>query len=124
MRAVLSLLVFGCLIATGCIMPIVNLGSFGQSSSLREVELSGSGKQKLVLLSEEMQRYATGLRGLEEHATQAPQAVWDTAGLLRAGSPESAMTHLSAQGVEMAEALVLIDAARMLNTKIDKGRKR
>jgi hypothetical protein len=75
--------------------------------------------QKLVLLSEQDERFATQLRGAGAEPTDAAQLVWETAGVLRVGSPESAMLHLGAAGVGVREATIILEAAQALNAKVD-----
>lgn len=81
--------------------------------------------QKLVLLSEQDERFATELRGVDD-AQQKPQQqdvvklVWETAGLLRlVDSPENAMLHLGARGVGIREATIILEAAQELNRTVD-----
>jgi hypothetical protein len=81
-------------------------------------------QQKLVLLPENVVRWAShlrGLRGLGSAAAPSDHAalVWTTAGILRVDSPEAAIMHLRAMGIDFEPAAVIIDAAATLNADID-----
>lgn len=84
-------------------------------------------EQKLVLTSPEIARWAQHLRGLRGmHAAPMggrPQdiavLVWTTAGILRVDTPEAAVIHLRAMGLDFVTVAVVIDAAATLNEKID-----
>jgi len=73
--------------------------------------------QKLVLLEEQDQRFATELRGVGDEPLDDAELVWETAGVLRVGTPESAMIHLGARGVGIRRALIILDAAQRLNAE-------
>lgn len=74
-------------------------------------------EQKLVVLPEPLQRHAMSLRGT--HPDAMTELVWDTASLLRVTSPEATMVHLSARGIDADTAVVVLDAAQMLNQQVD-----
>jgi hypothetical protein len=84
-------------------------------------------EQKLVLVSPEITRWATHLRGLRGLHTPPmggqPQAisvlVWTAAGILRVDTPEAAVAHLRAMGLDFVTIAVIIDAAARLNETVD-----
>jgi hypothetical protein len=72
--------------------------------------------QKLVLPSEHVIRIANSLRGPGDRRRQAPAAmVWYAAGLLKVMSVPDLMVHLGAAGYDWESALVIADAAHMLD---------
>ncbi len=72
--------------------------------------------QKLVMAPEEIQRRARGMSGIPEQRRLA-EAVWTIAGMLRAARPPELMLHLRAMGYSRDQSLVILDAARMLETQ-------
>lgn len=81
-----------------------------------------AGQQKLVILPDEVQRYAINLRGpIGYQGPELPRTVWSTATFLRVGNPETAMVHLAAKGYSQEASLIIVDAASMLNEQLDKG---
>jgi protease-4 len=60
MRAMLPIAIASLVFATGCITPIIDLGSIGRVSPLSEVRISGSGEAKIAVLE------ITGVISFEE----------------------------------------------------------
>jgi hypothetical protein len=74
--------------------------------------------QKLIVAGPQVARVANALRGAGMRARQAPAAmVWYAAGMLKTMSPADLMVHLGAAGYEWNAAIVIADAARMLQQR-------
>ena len=72
--------------------------------------------QKLVIPSAQVVRIANSLKGPGERRRQAPAAmVWYAAGLLKVMDLPELMVHLGAAGYDWESALIIADAAHMLD---------
>jgi hypothetical protein len=78
-------------------------------------------EQKLVVLEPATARYALNLRGVRgTKQVDSADLVWMVAGMLNQGSPpELVMIHLGMMGLDKDTSLVIYDAARTLNKKIE-----
>jgi hypothetical protein len=73
--------------------------------------------QKLVIAPEAIQKKARGMSGVPTENAGAADTVWFVAGMLRAARPIEIMLHLRAMGYGREQSLIILDAARMLQTQ-------